>query len=58
MSDDKRPESFWDEFHELREQKEQKLLNDINHALHDSPRVVADLLRAWMKADKTDKPPR
>lgn len=51
----KQPENFWDEFHELREDSERKLISNCESALHDSPKVVADMLRAWMKSDK-EKP--
>jgi len=50
-------ENFWDEFHELREDSERKLISNCESALHDSPKVVADMLRAWMKSDKKDEKP-
>jgi len=36
----------------MRENNERKLLNDIESAMADHPKQVANLLLGWMRADK------
>jgi flagellar biosynthesis/type III secretory pathway M-ring protein FliF/YscJ len=58
MSQDPKNENFWQEFHDLREQSEARLMEDIHGALTENPKQTASVLRSWMKSDKPTERPK
>lgn len=54
MPEPKEPNPFWEQVQEMQENNERRLLNDIESALSDHPKAVADLLRGWVRSDKKE----